>query len=501
MSSAFSSEDFESLREDLRQLPLVITIVGHTNVGKTSIVRTFSHDAHFGEVRDEPSVTRECNAKRIDSNGMTLARYYDTPGFERASQVARECGPDLDLDKVSTVLSSSTGDKHDHWRKAHRSVWELVRRSHLILYVVDISTAPKHEHEAELRLLKLLDVPLLVVSNFETAASSYREEWRRQLNLLFGPTLQLTPFDAHRRTPSDEKLLYLRLAASVTRTTHRQLLEFWLKIKEDGWQQAKQAAASKIAWTLLDLAAYRPEQTGVREELRSKAEQDVQKEFRRAVELREFEAMVQIAQAFHFERDVISNKPITECGIGHAHPSLWNTRNLVITSAAAGAGCGAVIDAAFGFMTFGATAAIGAIVGGATAYLSGLYCPEWSEQTHTYSLRASEGLLLVILSRLLAIAEAIRTRGHGKEKESPEEIPSDLRDYKPTKRLRMLLNEALSQLTPSRTPSTNEPPSQGATLKLHEHITEEIAEIMTTIASTRDKLHQGRRESRMYNNI
>lgn len=486
MSSDFSSEKFERLREDLRPLPLVIAIVGHTNVGKTSIARTLARDAHFGEVRDEPGVTRECTAKRIDSNGMTLARVYDTPGFERASLVLKECGPDAEPEKVSIFLSNSNGDEYDDWKKAHRSVWELLQRSHLILYVVDISSEPKHEHDAELKLLKLLDVPMVVLSNFETAASSYREEWRRQLKRLFGATLPLTPFDAHRRTPADENLLYRRLAANVSRITHRHFLEFWSTIKENSWDQAKQTAASKIAWTLLELAAYQPEQDGVREELRSTVEKRVQTEFRQAVERREFEAMEQIAEAFHFEPDTVSNKAISECGAGSADPSLWNKRNLVIASATAGAGVAVLIDAALGFATFGTVAAIGAAAGGVTAYLTGFYRPKWVEQTHTYRLRTTEGLLLVILSRLLALAEAFRTRGHGKGSESPEEILADPRDYPPSKHAKLLVREALSQAVPTRSISSLESTSHKKIVKLHELITAEVADIMSRIADTRD---------------
>ena len=38
--------------------PLKLAVVGHTNVGKTSLLRTLTRDVGFGEVSHRPSTTR-----------------------------------------------------------------------------------------------------------------------------------------------------------------------------------------------------------------------------------------------------------------------------------------------------------------------------------------------------------------------------------------------------------------------------------------------------------
>ncbi|HLS42613.1 MAG TPA: GTPase, partial [Paenalcaligenes sp.] len=37
---------------------LRLAVVGHTNTGKTSLLRTLTRDANFGEVRNSPGTTR-----------------------------------------------------------------------------------------------------------------------------------------------------------------------------------------------------------------------------------------------------------------------------------------------------------------------------------------------------------------------------------------------------------------------------------------------------------
>ena len=66
---------------------LKLAVVGHTNTGKTSILRTLLRDVYFGEVKNEAATTRHVEqAKLTDSQtGEDLVILYDTPGLEDAS--------------------------------------------------------------------------------------------------------------------------------------------------------------------------------------------------------------------------------------------------------------------------------------------------------------------------------------------------------------------------------------------------------------------------------
>ena len=65
------------------KLPVLkAAIVGHTNTGKTSLVRTLTRDAEFGEVSDRPATTRHVEGTVLLINGRPLVELYDTPGLE-----------------------------------------------------------------------------------------------------------------------------------------------------------------------------------------------------------------------------------------------------------------------------------------------------------------------------------------------------------------------------------------------------------------------------------
>ena len=66
---------------------LKLAVVGHTNTGKTSILRTLLRDVYFGEVKNEAATTRHVErAQLTDSQtGEILVALYDTPGLEDAS--------------------------------------------------------------------------------------------------------------------------------------------------------------------------------------------------------------------------------------------------------------------------------------------------------------------------------------------------------------------------------------------------------------------------------
>ena len=60
---------------------LKLAVVGHTNTGKTSLLRTLLHDADFGEVANAPATTRHVEGAMLRIDELKL-QWYDTPGIE-----------------------------------------------------------------------------------------------------------------------------------------------------------------------------------------------------------------------------------------------------------------------------------------------------------------------------------------------------------------------------------------------------------------------------------
>ena len=49
-----------------------IAVVGHTNTGKTSLLRTLTRDTAFGEVADSPGTTRHVEGARLRLEGRAV---------------------------------------------------------------------------------------------------------------------------------------------------------------------------------------------------------------------------------------------------------------------------------------------------------------------------------------------------------------------------------------------------------------------------------------------
>ena len=49
--------------------PLHIAVVGHTNAGKTSLLRTLTRQVAFGEVSDRPGTTRHAESIELRVDG------------------------------------------------------------------------------------------------------------------------------------------------------------------------------------------------------------------------------------------------------------------------------------------------------------------------------------------------------------------------------------------------------------------------------------------------
>ena len=59
-----------------------VGVVGHTNAGKTSLMRTIARDAAFGAVSPSPGTTVEVASVKLFANDTPRADFRDTPGLE-----------------------------------------------------------------------------------------------------------------------------------------------------------------------------------------------------------------------------------------------------------------------------------------------------------------------------------------------------------------------------------------------------------------------------------
>ena len=62
------------MSDSIPQSVLKVAVVGHTNTGKTSLMRTLTQDVSFGEVSDHPGTTRHVEGTALLVDGGAFAR-------------------------------------------------------------------------------------------------------------------------------------------------------------------------------------------------------------------------------------------------------------------------------------------------------------------------------------------------------------------------------------------------------------------------------------------
>lgn len=165
---------------------IAIAVVGHTNVGKTSLLRTLLRDATFGDVSPLPSTTIQVNSGslRWESNQLDL---FDTPGLEDGMglyeylqyllqrEQIRHQGPAL----LQSFLNSPEADQS--FAQEAKVIRQLLR-SDAALYVVDVRDPVLPKFQDELAILSYGGKPILPILNFTASADTHKAAWHNALS-------------------------------------------------------------------------------------------------------------------------------------------------------------------------------------------------------------------------------------------------------------------------------------------------------------------------------
>jgi hypothetical protein len=185
--------------------PIRLSLVSHTNVGKTTLARTLL-GRDIGEVRDAPHVTEfaEMHVLVKTPTGEEL-QLWDTPGFGDTSRLVRR------LRQRQTPLGWFLAEVWDRWRD--RALWSTQQAlrhvrddSDVVLYLVNAAESPALAGYVapEMELLAWLDKPVLVLLNQMGAPRAAAneaaevEQWRAHL-AGFALVHDVLPLDAFAR--------------------------------------------------------------------------------------------------------------------------------------------------------------------------------------------------------------------------------------------------------------------------------------------------------------
>lgn len=158
-----------------------IAVVGHTNTGKTSLLRTLTRNREFGEVDDAPGTTRHVQSASALLDGRAVLQWFDTPGLEDSVALRdwidglHESGRRLEgPDRIERFLADQ--EIQHSFEQEHR-VLAQVMRSDAVLYVVDCRDPILAKHRDELHILQSCARPVLPVINFVASPNADIEPW------------------------------------------------------------------------------------------------------------------------------------------------------------------------------------------------------------------------------------------------------------------------------------------------------------------------------------
>jgi len=404
---------------------LKLAVVGHTNVGKTSLLRTLTRDVGFGEVSHRPSTTRHVEGARLSVDGEALLELYDTPGLEDAiallDYLERLDRPGERLDGPARVARFLDGSEARQRFEQEAKVLRQLLASDAGLYVIDAREPVLAKYRDELSVLASCGKPLLPVLNFVSSAEQREPEWREALARL--GLHALVRFDSVAPPEDGERRLYESLALLLEGA--RPQLERLVLDLEAQRRARRQSANRLIAELLIDCAACRRSVVSATD-----AQTQAIAELRQAVRQREQRCVEALLKLYGFRRGdaAAGDLPLLD---GRWGDDLFNPETLkqlgvkVGGGIAAGAAAGAGIDLLVGGLTLGAAALAGALTGGALQTVRGYGSRLLGKLKGQRELTVDDNVLRLLALRQRQLLQALEARGHAAMESIKMSLPVD----------------------------------------------------------------------------
>ncbi|CAI06196.1 DUF3482 domain-containing protein [Aromatoleum aromaticum] len=393
--------------------PLRIAVVGHTNTGKTSLMRTLTRDTGFGEVSSRPSTTRHVEGARLLADGEVLVELYDTPGLEdpialleRLEAIEAPGGERLDdTARIERFLATPVAG---HRFEQEAKVLRQMLASDAAFYVVDVRDPVLAKHRDELTILGSCAIPLLPVLNFVRDSAANESSWREALARL--GLHAIVRFDTVAPERDGERRLYEKLATLVD--VHRPALERLVACREREARTRHDAALSLVAELLVDVAAAR-----VAVATEAQAIEHAVVTLHEHVRRREQACVDALLALYRFRSDDVDagDLPLLD---GRWENDLFNPETFramgvrLGTGAAAGAAAGVGIDLMLGGLTLGTAAALGALAGGGWQAVRQFGDRVVEKLRGQRELSVDDAILRLLALRQLRLIDALETRGH-----------------------------------------------------------------------------------------
>ncbi|MGD9603480.1 MAG: GTPase/DUF3482 domain-containing protein [Gammaproteobacteria bacterium] len=382
-----------------------LAVVGHTNVGKTSLLRTLVRSTTFGVVSNRPATTRHAEAVRIDLGDAEGFELVDTPGFEDPSglldlvHTIRADPRELGRDTLQRFLAAPAADAE--YAQEAKAIRQMLRADLLIL-VVDAREPALGKFLDEFRLLGLLGKPTLVMLNFVARPNAAPARWRDAA--LASGLHNVTEFDTVVFDADDEQRLWqqVELLLPGAASLCARILARNVAMR----REQRELAARLVAQMLVDCTALRVRVDG--ESSDGPAPQ---------VRAAENRLHADLLGSYRFdERDYAASDlplPTSQWTWDPFAPDVLEELGLSLgLSAAKGAAVGATVDAFTAFHSLGAATLIGAGIGAGLDALSRLGGVLREKLDGARYLQIEPGVAVLLARRAVAFIADLERRGH-----------------------------------------------------------------------------------------
>ena len=392
--------------------PLSIVVVGHTNAGKTSLLRTLTRNKNFGEVSHRNATTRHVAQTSVRIAGQSVLHLYDTPGFEESIEFRQYIRQFDELDGRKKILEAflKSPEASGRFEQQAKVVRVLLDKIDAVFYVIDSTEEPLPKYLSEIDVLSMCAKPVLPILNFVGEAETHSERWSAVLADK-GMHIKVS-FDAVVPKFGSEALLYSRLGSLLDAHQH-QLDEIAGALQKEATER-KAAAFHAISDLLIDASAFRGEVSEKDREAIAKLASTMQQKLRAA----EQKCVDSLLRIYGFDRSdladaelpVTSTEPSDDLFDAEAIKAALTRLGL---GAAIGAALGLGIDIALVGMSFGVGAAAGGAIGGAVAgYAKEIW--DWGNAKVRGLLYFiyDESTLSILLRRQLQLLSVLHDRAH-----------------------------------------------------------------------------------------
>lgn len=380
---------------------LSLAVVGHTNTGKTSLMRTLLRDSRFGEVQNAAATTRHVAQAALGDGVETWLYLHDTPGLEDAGGVLdwleENTSPQHEgIERLQQFLESAAAQ--NEWAQEAK-VLRQVLASDAALYVVDAREDVLPKYKDELTVLSWCAKPVMPVFNFIHGQNM--DEWQ---TLLARRSLHVSSrFDTVAFDFSGEMVLWQQLATLLGQPP---ALSALTAFRQQEWRQLERQAYALVAQFLLDAAAC------VRQFEDKSRTQAVLDEMQAAVAAHESSLHQQLFALYRFyysDADIQGQQVLRAFRQNPFDAELLKDYGIRTGKAAAtGALLGLGVDA----LTLGTSLGLGATIGGVLGGLAGNWQVLYDKIQGIETLMIDNATLTLLAARSLHLLQTLKSRGH-----------------------------------------------------------------------------------------